>query len=80
MGAVTVQYQVEKKQFKNLPSGQYYFDTSHVLCMKLNNGGGVDGHGDCIFLEDDGSWALEAEELNNYVEPVQATLLIESAE
>lgn len=80
MGAVIVQYQIEKKQFKDLCSGQYYFDTCHNLCMKLNNGSGVDGHGDCIFLEDDGSWALEEEELNNYVEPVQATLLIEGAE
>jgi hypothetical protein len=80
MGAVIVQYQAEKKQYKDLPSGQYYFDTCHHLCMKLNNGDGVDGRGDCIFLEDDGSWALDQEELNDYVEPVQATLLIEGAE
>ena len=80
MGAVIVQYQVEKKQFKNLSSGQYYFDTDHILCMKLNNGEGVSDFGNCIFLADDGSWELEQEELNNYVEPVQATLLIEGAE
>ena len=80
MGAVIVQYQAEKKQFKDLPSGQYYFDTSHNLCMKLNNISETNGHGDCVFLADDGGWYLEQEELDNYVEPVQATLLIEGAE
>ena len=80
MGAVIVQYQAEKRKFKDLPSGQYYFDTSHNLCMKLNNGNGKEDYGNCIFLGDDGSWALEQEELNNYVEPVMATLLIEGAE
>ena len=40
MGAVIVQYQAEKRKFKDLPSGQYYFDTSHNLCMKLDNGNG----------------------------------------
>lgn len=80
MGAVIVQYQVEKKQFKDLPSGQYYFDIEHHLCMKLDNKSRVDGHGDCIFLTDGGKWALDQEELDNYVEPIQATLLIEGAE
>lgn len=80
MGAVIVQYQAEKRKFKDLPSGQYYFDTNHNLCMKLNNGNGKEDCGNCIFLEDDGSWELEQEELNNYVEPVMATLLIEGAE
>ena len=80
MGAVIVQYQAEKRQFKDLPSGQYYFDKNHNLCMKLNNGSGRDDCGNCIFLKDDGGWELEQEELNNYVEPVMATLLIEGAE
>jgi hypothetical protein len=80
MGAVIVQYQIEKKQFKELPNGQYYFDTCHNLCMKLDNGDGENSFGNCIFLGDDGKWALEQEELGDFVVPVQATLLIEGIE
>jgi hypothetical protein len=48
--------------------------------MKLNNISETNGRGECIFLTDDGDWHLEQEELDKYVEPVQATLLIEGAE
>ena len=79
MSAVTVQHKPEPKQqlFKDLPSGQYYYDNYGNLCMKINN----DNTHNCIVYDDDKKkWTCEEEDANESVRPVEAILIIEGAE